>query len=73
MKTSPKLEQFLKELNALTERYQYVLKPTLQFSEQGIFPQLSVVDKIPEPLLTPAVAAKPEESPGEKPDVSKLN
>ena len=44
---NPKLNNFLKELNALKDKYQYNLVPSLQVTANGILPTLKVTDKIP--------------------------
>lgn len=50
---NPKMKQFLEEINKVCDHYQYVLKPTLNLTPQGIFPQLTVIDKPPKPMESP--------------------
>jgi len=42
-----KLQQFLKELNNLTTKYQYQLKPTLLFTDTGVTPRLTIINVPP--------------------------
>ena len=74
---NPKLEQFLSDLNKLTDHYQYSLKPTLVYSPNGIMPTIKVVDKIPDPVepskeektdapVEAPAAPAPEDKPGEQ-------
>jgi hypothetical protein len=44
---SPKLQQFLDELNTLQDKYLYQISPVLQVTVQGIIPVIKVIDKIP--------------------------
>lgn len=45
--TSKKLQKFLKEVNALCEKYQYKFVPVLSYNKKGVFPTLEVEDTLP--------------------------
>lgn len=46
-KISPKVTQFLEELNMLQDKYQYNLVLQLKYTKNGIVPEMVVQDKIP--------------------------
>lgn len=43
-----KLQQYLEEINEVSERYQYALTAVLDFSRKGIMPKLVVNEVVPE-------------------------
>ena len=45
--SDPKLSQFIEEVNALSEKYQYQLKPQLQITGDGVIPTITVVNEVP--------------------------
>lgn len=47
LKTSPKLTQFLEELNMLQDKYQYNLVPQIKYTTNGVLPEMIVQDRIP--------------------------
>lgn len=49
-KSNPKIDQFLAEINKIQDHYQYTLTPSLQYTPNGIFPVLNIVDRPPKPL-----------------------
>lgn len=46
--TDPKVKQYLEELNELNARYQFVLKPVLRITKDGIVPLMNIVNVPPE-------------------------
>ena len=74
-KISPKLQQFIEELNALQDKYQFSINPVLQISPNGVVPGIKIVDKIPPKDPVPAktdVPVVPEKPIMEKPAEEKL-
>lgn len=60
--TNPKLLQFVEELNALKDKYQYDLTPSLEITVNGIAPTLRINDRIPpldQPVIIPAPTITP--------------
>ena len=44
---SPKVKQFIEEMNSLLEKYQYTIRATIVTATTGIFPALTLVDTVP--------------------------
>ena len=42
-----KLQQFIDEINSLSQKYQYQIKPCLKYTKEGIFANLEIVEIIP--------------------------
>ena len=59
-----KLNQFLEEIDAVSKRYQYAIRPALDFNTNGITPKLTVVEVIPPKVAE--VASPKEEKKGVK-------
>jgi len=45
--TDPKQKQFFEELNELLGKFQYAMKPTLQYNQTGIMPLVSFINVPP--------------------------
>ena len=58
---NPKLDQFVKELNTLKDKYQYNLIPSLEVTTNGIVPVLKITDKVPPIDPKKAPVPKPNE------------
>jgi len=54
---SPKLNQYLEELNTLNAKYQYSLVAKLKVTESEIVPYISTIDVVP-PKTEPKFAKK---------------
>lgn len=60
--TSPKLEQFVTELNTLLDKYQYDMVLALDYTDSAVKPVVRIVDvppkeTAPDPTATPVDAA----------------
>ena len=62
--TNPKVQQFLDEIQEVYDRYQYKLIPTLAYQKNGIVPQISIEEIIPEKKEKPEMTKiKPKKKP----------
>jgi hypothetical protein len=56
---SPKLEQFVKELNDLLDKYQYDIELTLDYRLNGVFPAIRMADVPPKEATAPVNNPEP--------------